>query len=344
MSYECLDCDRIFASAPAVQSHARAKGHSLPECEDCDRIFINKDALTNHLKYSSLHGYCEDCNRFFSTQSAYEQHVADSPLHRPRHCCEDCGRQFASDNAYEQHLADSPRHQYSSSDDSYEEYESSSEESDGSVDEAFCASCSRLFIDTSALNQHLAFNQSHNWCFVCSRDFSSAQALAQHNASSAHRNRTLNCPFCKNTFKSPSAIAMHIESGCHKINRHQVTAAVHKLNIIPQISVDRRIGGTAKPPTHLVTLSANERAFNGSKYECYLCHSTFTSLDRLNQHLNSPTHDELEFRCPHCRSEFQLISGLVQHIESESCGIARFKQVVDHFENLTRSFSRLLTI
>jgi hypothetical protein len=134
---------------------------------------------------------------------------------------------------------------------------------------------------------------------------------------------------------------MHIESGCHRINRHQVTAAVQKLNIIPQISL-RRIEGSVKPPTRLITYSANECAFNGRDYECYLCHNTFKTLDRLNQHLNSPAHDELEFQCPHCRSEFKLISGLVQHIESESCGIARFKEVTKHFETLTDSFSRLL--
>ncbi|XP_006458906.1 hypothetical protein AGABI2DRAFT_115873 [Agaricus bisporus var. bisporus H97] len=209
MTHECLDCDRTFASLPAVQSHARVKGHSLPECKDCDRAFVSKDAMTNHLKHSSLHGYCEDCDRFFSTQSSYEQvnydghaygfsmsanssfnllqHVADALRHQDPYC-KDCDRHFSTEDGYEQHLANSQRHQNPSSEESEEDSESSSEESDENTDERSCDSCNRSFIDVSALTQHLLFHPSHNWCFVCSRDFSSARALAQHSeASPAHR-------------------------------------------------------------------------------------------------------------------------------------------------------------
>jgi len=184
----------------------------------------------------------------------------------------------------------------------------------------------------------------HNWCFICSRDFSSQYALAQHNASPAHGGRVLNCPFCSNLFKTPSAIAMHVESGCHNINRHQVTAAVHGMNIVPQISIPHCIEGPRASAPRLISYSANELAFNGCAYECYLCHRTFKTLDGLNQHLNSPTHDATEFQCPHCNSQFQLISGLTQHIESESCGVARFREVTRHFETLTDRFSRLLVL
>ena len=137
---------------------------------------------------------------------------------------------------------------------------------------------------------------------------------------------------------------MHVESGCHHINRHQVTAFAHQ--IVPEISLNRRIEGPSNPP-RLVSWSTNENAFNGSAYECYLCHNTFKTLDRLNQHLQSPTHDESEFRCPHCKSEFQLISGLFQHIESESCGIARFHNVasvVDAPQTLSPSYLLILLI
>ncbi|KXN82124.1 hypothetical protein AN958_03178 [Leucoagaricus sp. SymC.cos] len=291
MSYECLDCDRTFSSVGAVQSHARAKGHSIPECEQCDRIFVNENALDN----TDL---------------------------------------FTLENI---HLANSPAHQFN--------YESESEDtfSSASDEETYCYSCSRSFVSNGALVDHLASNTRHNWCFVCSRDFSSPNALSQHNASAAHRGKTFKCPFCDGLFGAPSAIAQHIESGCHQINRHQVTAAVHRLNIVPQISISRRIEDAKNPPTRLITYSANECAWNGRAYECYLCHASFKTLDRLNQHLNSPAHDALEFKCPHCKSEFQLVSGLTQHIESESCGIARFREVARNFEKLTQRFSRLLT-
>ncbi|KAL9712286.1 hypothetical protein Ac2012v2_005363 [Leucoagaricus gongylophorus] len=308
MTYQCLDCNRIFTSIGAIQSHSRAKGHGIPECGLCDRIFVDEHALDQHRE--AVHVFCTPCNRSFRTSAAYQQHLANSSAH-----------QFDSDT----------------------KTVTNSSESDVSEAETYCYSCNRSFVSNSALNNHLSYSSAHNWCFVCSRDFASEQALAQHNASPAHKGKSYKCLFCDNMFKTPSSIAMHIESGCHRINRHQVTAAAHKLGIIPQISIPRRIEGLSKQP-QLVNWFANENSFNGYSYECYLCHSTFKTLDRLNQHLNSPTHDESEFHCPHCGSEFQLISGLVQHIESESCGIARFQHVAKHFESLTQSFTRLLKL
>lgn len=168
--------------------------------------------------------------------------------------------------------------------------------------------------------------------------------IHQHSSSSVHKKRGFDCLFCERNFGTPSAVAMHIESGCHKVTRHQVTAAVHKLKIVPTISVDRRLEGPTLPS--VVTYSATKLAFNGSAYECYLCHRTFATLGRLNAHLNSPAHDDDEFKCPNkkCGSEFKLVSGLIQHIESETCGLAKFKEVQSQFENLTDMFSRRLKL
>jgi hypothetical protein len=205
-------------------------------------------------------------------------------------------------------------------------------------------------------------NFLHNWCFPCSRDFATVQALNQvgqptptmtrlltsihqHCLSPAHNEeKNFDCLFCDRAFKTPSAVAMDVESGCHKITRHQVTAAVHKLKIVPTISVSRRLEGPILPPAVIVTYSATQLAFNGSAYECYLCHRTYATLGRLNAHLNSPAHDADEFKCPNskCKSEFKLISGLIQHIESGSCGLAKFKTVQSQFEKLTEQLSRTL--
>ena len=142
-------------------------------------------------------------------------------------------------------------------------------------------------------------------------------------------------------FKSPSGIALHIESGCHKFTRHHVTAAVHAMQIAPNISI-KQITGHARPPTTLHTYIATEASFNGSAYDCFLCHKEFRTLTGLNGHLNSPAHDDDEFRCPKCKTEFKLISGFVQHLESRSCGLAETTQIDDYFIDLTGQFSRLL--
>ena len=74
-------------------------------------------------------------------------------------------------------------------------------------------------------------------------------------------------------------------------------------------------------------------AWNGSAYECYVCGRTFRSLDALNQHLRSPAHAEKKYHCPSawhgCGTEFKTLSGFCQHVESEQCGVWRFKGKMD---------------
>ncbi|VDC03917.1 unnamed protein product [Peniophora sp. CBMAI 1063] len=157
--------------------------------------------------------------------------------------------------------------------------------------------------------------------------------------------RDLKCPFFPRMFGQPSAIAQYIECGAcgaaRTVDRHQVTTAVHALEVSPSVSIAHSRLGAAHPtvPSPMVT----EMAWNShvSAYECYLCHLRFKSLPGLNQHLASPAHDQNEFRCPQptCAKEFKIMSALVQHIESEACGLARFADVREHTKALTDRFS-----
>ncbi|KAF9045870.1 hypothetical protein BDP27DRAFT_1386527 [Rhodocollybia butyracea] len=227
---------------------------------------------------------CTRCPyREFASFGAYHAHCSAKNDHP---YCTECQTLFRSFDALDNH--DSNVHQ--------EYYESSDEE-----DNAVCQSCNREFRDTQSLYQHLASSSRHNWCFACSRDFSSPQALAQHSSS-------------QSLFKMVSAIAQHVESGsCNpRINRHTVTQAIHSLDLIPTISINRRItGGSASATRTITNYSATELAYNGRAYECYLCHRLFSSLGSLNSHLNSPAHDSKEFKCPKCAKRYALISGFV---------------------------------
>ncbi|KAF4564043.1 C2H2-type domain-containing protein [Pleurotus pulmonarius] len=206
--------------------------------------------------------------------------------------------------------------------------------------------------DIISFNAHLANPVYHNWCFVCSRDFYSPTAFAQHNVSLAHKDRDLKSPFCEELFKSPSGVAFHIESGCHGVNRRQVTAAIHSLGIIPTISISHCIEGsfiqTEPVDTTITTLIATEDSFDvlTSSYVCPICTHQFASLRALNTHLNSPAHDDKEFKCPKakCGREFKLISGFVQHIESGVCGASKMKGIEQYYEDLTAAFTRALTM
>lgn len=142
---------------------------------------------------------------------------------------------------------------------------------------------------------------------------------------------------------------MHLEDSCKSnITRHQVTAAVHSMGFTPDISINRRIEGithdsseslqmittsNSNPPT-TSQLFATEDSFNGSHYVCPIAdkcgNRKFNNLDALNNHLNSPAHDENQFKCPGCYTEFKLISGFIQHVESRMCvdsGSVTFEQI-----------------
>lgn len=284
----------------------------MAQCNQCDRLFRSTQALFAHCRDKDNHPFCEDCDRLFSTFTGLDQHMQNAAVHRSDSESDECA------------------------------FESDDDDDSDDGDEPFCVGCNRWFVDLASLYQHLAASSKHNWCFVCSRDFATPTSLDQHSSSPVHRGLDFECPLCPKRFKTPSSIALHIESGtCHNISRAQVTAAVHALKIVPTISVSRRIeGGTIR----VVSYYATERAFNGTAYECYLCHRTFRTLGALNSHINSPTHDADEFKCPKCKRKYKLVSGLMQHIESEVCGIARFQVVEDFTKNLVDQFLKRLKL
>jgi hypothetical protein len=140
---------------------------------------------------------------------------------------------------------------------------------------------------------------------------------------------SIECPFCKSDFTTASGVTIHLESGActrSNLNRQKINTMIKKLD---------RNNVITKP---LLTMPgynnsdetfATDRAWNGSGYECYLCHKEFGALRALNQHLGSAAHERNLYHCPKggCGREYKLLSALVQHVESESCGLMRFGQV-----------------
>ena len=166
-----------------------------------------------------------------------------------------------------------------------------------------------------------------------------------------HRPRSIPCfaQTCPSKFKTPSGLAQHVEGNCNKlsITRHHVTAAVQALHMTPAISLRPAIEGFAPaPPRPLIAYHASQLqiAFNGNRYQCQICNKTFLSLYSLEAHLNSPVHDEDEFKCPKCERQFSLVSGLVQHLESASCGLSGIEDVGRRFARMTLGFSRSLAL
>ncbi|KZT03222.1 zinc finger protein, partial [Laetiporus sulphureus 93-53] len=93
---------------------------------------------------------------------------------------------------------------------------------------------------------------------------------------------------------------------------------------------------------------ATSLSWNGSKFECVLCHKEFSHLGCLNQHLNSPAHDEEIYKCPRgwqgCGTEFCMLSALCHHVESEQCGVHRFNKAVQEMVGSLTSDMHCLTM
>lgn len=79
---------------------------------------------------------------------------------------------------------------------------------------------------------------------------------------------------------------------------------------------------------------ATELSWNGTHYECVLCHKTLLSLPALNAHLRaSRLHRSKVYRCPRargydgCGKKVRSLRELVRHIEEVQCGtVRRFRE------------------
>lgn len=87
--------------------------------------------------------------------------------------------------------------------------------------------------------------------------------------------------------------------------------------------------------------SVTDQAYNGDYWECYLCHREFNKRVGLNQHLNSPVHQQKVYHCPNkrarCTKQFVALAGLFNHLESESCEYMRFEKVQQAQRQLTEA-------
>ncbi|KAJ8085028.1 hypothetical protein PM082_003805 [Marasmius tenuissimus] len=290
-------------------------------CERCDRYFSHWEALYQHKRDSYAHWVCEQCDRDFNSQHARKEHWVQSSLHS---YCQYCEEHFDDDEELELH---------------YDLYHYR------------CRPCNWVFKNEYGLQEHYRQSSAHHYCFECKRDFSSENSLRSHLQSSVHQPRNVSCPFrlqgCNQLFVSRSALVQHLEMGrCPSgVDRNTVNRIVRQLdrqNIITDPS--RLIAGSDNssnipPPQYLAT----QKSWNGSAYECYFCHATFRLLSALNQHLNSPRHQEKVYFCPlsSCRVRFNTLSALCQHIESERCGVSKFKAVQNALDGLVGGMKML---
>lgn len=150
--------------------------------------------------------------------------------------------------------------------------------------------------------------------------------------SKTHRGAKIACPFCKTAFVSASGLSHHLETGsCPRaanLNRKTIHHMLQQVDVSGVVT-NKQIEWHKEEPH--ITYSASDRAFNGDAWECYMCHRRFSLRNGLNQHLNSPVHQQRVYHCPNragrCVKRFVTLAGLFNHLESESCEFIRFEKV-----------------
>jgi len=264
------------------------------------------------------HWYCPRHDKVFKSEFGLQSHYNKSPDHN---FCPLCGGDFYNVDDLWGH-ADKDHHP--------------------------CRLCSEMFNSYSELQSH--YHDVHTYCTVCKRNFQSQSNLRQHLNSKVHQPANVRCPGrgCNRSFVSHAALVLHFESGTCPSNmtREELNRLVVRADTNNYITNRTRLltgpQGHYEPPAP-TKMWATIRSWNGWAFECFLCNSTFGTLDRLNQHLQSPRHEEKIYRCPKsdCGMQFVALSGLCQHVEGGSCGVRRFRPVRDVMDGLTRGFNTL---
>ncbi|KAM5541067.1 hypothetical protein V8D89_005378 [Ganoderma adspersum] len=292
----------------------------MPRCDSCDRWFKNERALEQHKDDSSMHHICHDCNKDFASNMALIQHFTQSPRH---HYCRSCDEHF---------------HDW---DDLYDHYDE---------EHYYCSICNQVYESELGLHEHRRIIHADEYRVPCKRMLRDNNALRHHQRSTLHQGRKIDCPMkgCSKSFVSRAALVHHLESGgcLSGITRDMVNRIVAKLDKHGVLTDSSRLIGAGEET--VTSTWATSRAWNGQRYECYLCHRTFAALLDLNQHLNSPVHADKAYRCPSawmgCGATFKTLSGFCQHVESEQCGVHRFKREMDNLIDRLPKGRKLLAV
>lgn len=156
----------------------------------------------------------------------------------------------------------------------------------------------------------------------------SSNNLKMHLNSRIHSDYQIACPFCKKSHPTATSLTYHLESGscpqAQALNRDTLYEYIRRKD--RRGAITKNLIGWTGSDQYEATDHAYDYA--SQRWECSLCFRLFKSLQSLNQHLNSPTHQQDLYHCPgqNCGKEFKTLAACMNHLESESCGYIKFAQ------------------
>ncbi|KAI1779637.1 hypothetical protein F4818DRAFT_436941 [Hypoxylon cercidicola] len=173
--------------------------------------------------------------------------------------------------------------------------------------------------------------------------FMNQNNIRMHLNSRTHRGQDITCPFCKTGYTSATGLAHHLEGGsCPQasfLTRDEVYRVVRSKD--PSDLISKNLIGWHGSASY----EATGQTWNGRAFECYFCHREFLQIHSLNQHLNSPAHQQALYHRPNrngCGRDFKTLAAIMNHLESESCAFTRFETVQRTVGDIM-SGNRLLT-
>jgi uncharacterized C2H2 Zn-finger protein len=233
--WECGECQRIFKTKSARDSHQMATGHrDPPTCPSCKKIFGSQESLEQHL-FATGHIEILACsggppsspskliqsNQGLLEVSTVPQLKDKLPQNDESEDeeweCGECQKTFKTETAFEDHQT-----------------------ATGHRDPPTCPSCEKTFASQESLEQHL-FATGHieildvcqlnakpqndenedddddedEWeCGECEKTFKTEKAFEDHQSTTGHRDPPT-CPSCKKAFGSETALEQHISATGH---------------------------------------------------------------------------------------------------------------------------------
>ena len=279
-------CGRYF-NANGYNNHiacsaAHADDH---ECNYCYESFRWEENRDKHEKQKHWH-HCQSCNWKFKFPRDLNSHVLQQ---HPKEC-DICDKKFGQQSALDQHMNTAVGHQN------------------------YCYQCKRAFINPNALKMVSVIVR-------CGRSVPHSDSEKKHLKSSVHKGRNVKCPWCPDKFTNLTGVTLHLESGrCPSgIDRQKIDNYCRQVDR-DHVFTNRQIEWPTSKSYEPAAATNNAWNEKRGSFVCCICHSGFSHLAALNQHLNSPVHQQKIYHCPRCKVRFVALSALVNHLESESCG------------------------